>query len=487
MTNKHNQYQILKSVDKDSSFTQRQISTNLGVSLGKVNYCIKSLIEKGFIKVNNFRNNNNKMQYSYLLTPKGIEEKAKLTLDFIKIKTQEYDALRQEIESLKQEAESTDKYLITNMIKFNVPLISGNELNNLKNAIASEKFSGDGEYTKKCNSWLESNCRVRKAMLTTSCTHALEMAAILIDIQPGDEVIMPSYTFVSTANAFVLRGAKIVFIDIRPDTMNMDETKVEDAITENTKAIALVHYAGVACEIDTIMSIANKYNLFVIEDAAQGLMSTYKGRPLGSIGHIGCFSFHETKNYQCGEGGAILLNDESFSQRAEIIREKGTNRSQFNRGKVHKYRWVDIGSSYLPSELSAAFLYAQLENANKVNEKRLSLWNEYFKQLSKVSQVDLQIVSNKLKHNAHMFYIKLKDINERQRMIEHLKSYKIQSVFHYIPLHESKKCSKYNHFNGKDNFTTKESERLLRLPMYYDLEISDVKYICNKVKAFFND
>ena len=373
------------------------------------------------------------------------------------------------------------------MIQFNAPLITGNELNNLNNVIASKKFSGDGSYTKKCNSWLESNCKVKRALLTTSCTHALEMAAILIDTKPGDEIIMPSYTFVSSANPFVLRGAKIVFIDIRPDTMNMDETKVEDAITKHTKAIVPVHYAGVACEMDTIMSIASKYNLFVIEDAAQGVMSTYKGRPLGSIGHIGCFSFHETKNYQCGEGGAILLNDESFSQRAEIIREKGTNRSQFIRGMVDKYRWVDIGSSYLPSELNAAFLYAQLENAHKVNEKRLSLWNEYSEQLSKVSQVDLQIIPNELKHNAHMFYIKLKDINERQRMIEHLKSYKIQSAFHYIPLHESKKCLKYNYFHGKDKFTTKESERLLRLPIHYDLEISDVKYICKKVKEFFND
>jgi len=372
-------------------------------------------------------------------------------------------------------------------ILFNKPLICGNEKDFIYGVLSKGKFSGDGEYTKKCNSWLENNCRVKKALLTTSCTHALEMAAILIDTKPGDEVIMPSYTFVSSANPFVLRGAKIVFIDIRPDTMNMDETKVEDAITENTKAIVPVHYAGVACEMDTIMSIASKYNLFVIEDAAQGLMSSYKGQPLGSIGHIGCLSFHETKNYQCGEGGAILLNDEYLSQRAEIIREKGTNRSQFIRGMIDKYRWVDVGSSYLPSELNAAFLYAQLETAHKVNEKRLSLWNEYLKQLFRVSQVDLQIMPNELRHNAHIFYIKLKDINERQRMIEYLKSYKIQSVFHYIPLHKSRKCSKYNYFHGEDRFTTKESERLLRLPIYYDLEIADVKYICSKVKGFFND
>ena len=376
---------------------------------------------------------------------------------------------------------------MSDFIKFNTPLVIGDEIGNLQSVVANGKFSGDGGYTKKCSSWLESSCRVGRVLLTTSCTHALEMAAILIDTKPGDEIIMPSYTFVSSANPFVLRGAKIVFVDIRPDTMNMDETKVEDAITKNTKAIVPVHYAGVACEMDTIMSIANKYNLFVIEDAAQGLMSTYKGRSLGSIGHIGCLSFHETKNYQCGEGGAILLNDKSFNSRAEIIREKGTNRSQFIRGMVDKYRWVDIGSSYLPSELNAAFLYAQFKSAHQVNKKRLSLWNEYSEQLSEVSQVDLQYIPTGIMHNAHIFYIKLKDIDERQKMIEHLKSYKIQSVFHYIPLNESKKCSKYNRFHGKDKFTTKESERLLRLPMYYDLEISDVKYICNKVRGFFND
>jgi dTDP-4-amino-4,6-dideoxygalactose transaminase len=376
---------------------------------------------------------------------------------------------------------------MTALIKFNIPLVTGNEIENLKNIIVNNKFSGDGKYTEKCNSWLETNCKVNKVLLTTSCTHALEMAAILINTKPGDEIIMPSYTFVSSANSFVLRGAKIVFIDIRPDTMNMDETKIEAAITKNTKAIVPVHYAGVSCEMDTIMILAEKYDLYVIEDAAQGLMSTYKGRSLGSIGHIGCLSFHETKNYQCGEGGAILLNNASLMERAEIIREKGTNRSQFIRGMVDKYRWVDIGSSYLPSELNAAFLYAQFKSVHKVNEKRLSLWNEYSKQLSKVDQVDLQVIPSGLEHNAHMFYIKLKNINERQKMIEHLKSYRIQSVFHYIPLHESKKCSKFNRFHNEDKFTTKESERLLRLPIHYDLEISDVKYICNKVKEFFND
>ena len=373
---------------------------------------------------------------------------------------------------------------MTDLIRFNIPLVTGGELDNLKN-IFNNKFSGDGSYTKKCNAWLESNCKVRKALLTTSCTHALEMAAILIDTKPGDEIIMPSYTFVSTANPFVLRGAKIVFIDIRPDTMNMDETKIEAAITKNTRAIVPVHYAGVSCEMDEIMVIAEKHDLYVIEDAAHGLMSTYKGRSLGSIGNIGCLSFHETKNYQCGEGGAILLNDKSLIKRAEIIREKGTNRSEFINGIVDKYGWVDVGSSYLPSELNAAFLYAQFENAYNVNDKRLSLWNEYSKQLSKLDLVNLQIIPSDLKHNAHLFYIKLKDINERQKMTEHLKSHKIQSVFHYIPLHQSKNCKKYNYFCGEDKYTTKESERLLRLPMYYDLKISDVKYICDKVKDFF--
>ncbi len=372
-------------------------------------------------------------------------------------------------------------------IKFNTPLLIGGELDNIKEVFFRKAFSGDGIYTRRCNSWLESHCNGSKALLTTSCTHALEMSAILIDIKPGDEVIMSSYTFVSSANAFILRGAKVVFVDIRPDTMNIDESKIEEAITKNTKAIVAVHYAGVACNMHVIMDLASRYDLFIIEDAAQALLSTYKGRPLGSIGHIGCYSFHETKNYQCGEGGAIILNDNAFVYRAEIIREKGTNRSKFIKGLVNKYRWVDVGSSYLPSELNAAFLFSQLENAKKINDKRLSLWHEYSKQLSKVDQVDLQVISNELKHNAHMFYIKLKDINERKKMIKHLELYKIQSVFHYIPLHESKKCSKYNHFHGEDEFTTKESERLLRLPMYYDLEISSVKYICEKVREFFND
>jgi dTDP-4-amino-4,6-dideoxygalactose transaminase len=373
------------------------------------------------------------------------------------------------------------------MYKFNKPLVLGNEVEHLNKVLLGEKFSGDGPYTKKCNTWLEGYTASYKALLTTSCTHALEMAAILIDTHPGDEVIMPSYTFVSSANAFILRGAKIVFVDIRADTMNIDETKIERAITKKTKAIVPIHYAGVSCEMDTIMNIASKYNLFVIEDAAQGLMSTYKGRPLGSIGHIGCYSFHETKNYHCGEGGAIIINDESFSQRAEVIREKGTNRSEFFRGVVDRYRWIDIGSSYLPSELNAAFLFAQLERADEVNNKRLSLWNEYSKQLSCVDRLETQVIPDTVEHNGHMFYIKLKNIDERQKIIKYLDYCGIQSVFHYLPLHESIKCSHYNSFNGDDEFTTVESERLLRLPLYYHLEISSVEFICNKVREFFND
>ena len=374
-----------------------------------------------------------------------------------------------------------------NKIPFNIPLVSNSEIKNIARVLDVGKFSGDGEFTKKCNYWLENLTKSKKVLLTTSCTHALELSATLINIQPGDEVITSSYGFVSTANAFILRGAKIVFVDIRPDTMNIDESKIEQAITSKTKAIIPVHYAGVACEMDKIMDIANKYKLFVIEDAAQGVMSTYKGKALGSIGHLGCFSFHETKNYHCGEAGAIIINHEDFIDRAEIIREKGTNRSLFLRGLLDKYRWVDIGSSYLPSELNAAFLYAQLKEAEKVNEKRILLWEEYSKQLKDSVDIELQVIPNSVKHNGHMFYIKLKNIKQRQKMIDYLYKYGIQSVFHYIPLHESKKCKKYNVFNGLDKYTTKESERLLRLPMYYDLNVSDVQYICKKIGEFYND
>jgi dTDP-4-amino-4,6-dideoxygalactose transaminase len=374
-----------------------------------------------------------------------------------------------------------------NKIPFNIPLVLNSEIKNITRVLDIGKFSGDGEFTKKCNNWLEAYTKSKKVLLTTSCTHALELSAILVNIQPGDEVITSSYGFVSSANAFILRGAKIVFVDIRPDTMNIDESKIEQAITSKTKAIVPVHYAGVACEMDTIMEIAKKYELYVIEDAAQGVMSTYKGKALGSIGHLGCFSFHETKNYHCGEAGAIIINNEDFIDRAEIIREKGTNRSLFLRGSLDKYRWVDIGSSYLPSELNAAFLYAQLQEAEKVNEKRILLWEEYSKQLKDSVDIELQVIPNSVKHNGHMFYIKLKNIKQRQKMIDYLHKYGIQSVFHYIPLHESKKCKKYNVFNGLDKYTTKESEKLIRLPMYYDLNVSDVQYICRKIREFYND
>jgi len=374
-----------------------------------------------------------------------------------------------------------------NNIPFNIPLVLKSEIDNLKEVLRLGKFSGDGPFTKKCSIWLENHMKAKKVLLTTSCTHALEMSAILINIQPGDEVIMPSYTFVSSANAFILRGAKVIFVDIRPDTMNIDESKIVDAISNKTKAIIVVHYAGVACEMDSIMEIAKINNLYVIEDAAQGLMSTYKGRALGSIGHLGCVSFHETKNYHCGEAGAIIINDEEFSERAEIIREKGTNRSLFLRGMLNKYRWVDIGSSYLPSEMNVAFLYAQLKDAKKVNDKRILLWDCYAENLKDFIDVEIQKLPKHLKHNGHMFYIKLKHIDERQEMINYLDQNKIQSVFHYIPLHESKKCKKYYVFDGIDEYTSKESERLLRLPIYYDLDISDVQFICKTIKGFFND
>jgi dTDP-4-amino-4,6-dideoxygalactose transaminase len=373
-------------------------------------------------------------------------------------------------------------------IPFNKPLTTGKEIEYIRKAIANRKLSGDGSFTKKCHTWFEEHFGCTKALLTTSCTHALEMAAILADIQPGDEVIMPSYTFVSTANAFVLRGAKIVFIDIRPDTMNMDETLIEAAITEKTKAIVPVHYAGVACEMDTIMEIARRHNLLVIEDAAQGVMSKYKGKYLGIIGDMGCYSFHETKNYTCGEGGALIINDERFIERAEIIREKGTNRSKFHRGQVDKYTWVDIGSSYLPSELNAAYLYAQLEMAEEINENRLAIWNQYYHGLKLIQEkglLDLPYVPEDCQHNAHMFYIKAKDLEERTRLIQYLKDNGVTSVFHYIPLHSSPAGKTMGCFHGKDYYTTQESERLLRLPMYYGLNKNDTDFVIHTVEGYY--
>ncbi len=374
------------------------------------------------------------------------------------------------------------------MINFNVPPYTGREMDYIKKAVENQKICGDGEFTKKCNAWLEAKTGTAKALLTTSCTHATEMAAILADVKPGDEVIMPSYTFVSTADAFVLRGATAVFTDIRPDTMNIDEKLIENAITDRTVAIAPVHYAGVSCEMDAIMEIAKKYNLKVIEDAAQGIMSTYKGRALGTFGDYGCLSFHETKNFSMGEGGALLIRDEKNIEDAEIIREKGTNRAKFFRGQIDKYTWVEKGSSYLPSDMNAAYLFAQLELADEITADRMSSWNRYKDALTVLAEngrIELPFVPEYCTHNAHMFYIKCADIAERTKLIDFLKSNDIYSVFHYIPLHTAPAGQKYARFDGEDRYTTKESERLLRLPLYYGLKPEQVDYIADKVKEFY--
>lgn len=374
------------------------------------------------------------------------------------------------------------------MIPFNVPPYTGAEEEYIKRAIVKRKICGDGEFTKKCNVWLEKQTGSKKVLLTTSCTHATEMAALLSDIHPGDEVIMPSFTFVSTADAFVLRGAVPVFVDIRPDTMNIDEKLIEEAITEKTKAVIVVHYAGIACEMDTIMDIARRHKLTVIEDAAQGVMSFYKGQALGAIGDFGCYSFHETKNYSMGEGGALLIRDEANVEMAEIIREKGTNRSQFFRGMVDKYTWVEKGSSYLPSELNAAYLYAQLEMAEEINRKRLEMWNLYYTLLSPLQEegyVELPTVPEECVHNAHMFYIKVKDLSERTKLLRYLKENGITAVFHYIPLHSAPAGKKYGRFHGEDKYTTAESERLLRLPMYYELTENIVSTVTSAVRRFW--
>lgn len=376
------------------------------------------------------------------------------------------------------------------MIPFNKPPYVGNEMNYIQDAISKRKICGDGEYTKKCNAWLEENTKTAKALLTTSCTHATEMAALLADIKPGDEVIMPSYTFVSTADAFVLRGAKAVFVDIRPDTMNIDETLIEDAVTSKTKAIVPVHYAGVACEMDTIMDIAKRHNLCVIEDAAQGVCSKYKGKPLGAIGDYGCYSFHETKNYSMGEGGALLISDADNIERAEIIREKGTNRSKFFRGQIDKYTWVDAGSSYLPSELNAAYLWAQLEKSDVIFEDRMKTWNAYyaaFKELAEQEKIELPFVPEECEHNAHMFYLKTNDLEERTQFITYLKEREIAAVFHYIPLHTAPAGVKYGQFHGEDKYTTKESERLVRLPLYYDMTEEERDKVIEAVIDFYKN
>lgn len=375
------------------------------------------------------------------------------------------------------------------MIRFNVPPYVGKETEYMKEAIDSHKICGDGEFTKRCNAWIEEHTGTAKALLTTSGTQALEMAALLSDIQPGDEVILPSYTFVSTANAFVLRGAKLVFVDIRPDTMNIDEKLIEDAITDKTRAIVPVHYAGVGCEMDTIMDIAKRHNLVVVEDAAQGVNAFYKGRALGSIGDYGCFSFHETKNYSMGEGGAILINRPEQIEDAEIIREKGTDRSRFFRGQVDKYTWVNIGSSFLPSDINAAYLMAQLEMADEINENRLQSWARYNEGLQDLVQegvIELPYIPEECAHNAHMFYIKTKDMEERKALISYLKERDIAAVFHYVPLHSAPAGLRFGRFHGEDRYTTKESERLLRLPMYYNLSESDQQKVIDAVHGFYH-
>lgn len=377
------------------------------------------------------------------------------------------------------------------IIPFNKPPYTGKEEKYVLEAIRGDKISGDGPYGKRCQEWFQNKLGASKTLLTPSCTAALEMAAILIDIKPGDEVIMPSYTFVSTANAFVLRGAKIVFVDIRPDTMNIDETKIEAAITDRTKAVVPVHYAGVSCEMDSIMAIAKRYDLYVIEDAAQGVMSSYKGRPLGTIGHLAAFSFHETKNYTSGgEGGLLIINDARFTERAEVIREKGTNRSQFFRGQVDKYTWVDIGSSYLPSEIQAAYLWAQLEKADEINDARLRTWRSYydsFRELAKESFIELPIIPDYCAHNAHMFYIKVKNLKVRTELLEFLKKKNIFGAFHYIPLHSTPVGECWGRFSENEIYTTFESERLLRLPIFYGIEDEEALLIVSEVIKFFKE
>lgn len=375
------------------------------------------------------------------------------------------------------------------LIHFNVPPFVGTEFKYMQEAVENQKICGDGPFTKKCSEWLEKRFGIQKALLTTSGTSALEMAAWLCGIKTGDEVILPSYTFSSTATAFVLAGARLVFVDIRPDTMNIDERLIEQAVTPRTKVIAVVHYAGIACEMDTIMDIACRHNLLVVEDAAQGIMSTYKGRALGTIGDFGCYSFHETKNYSMGEGGALLIKNPKFNDRAEILREKGTNRSQFFRGQVAKYNWVDWGSSYLPSDLNAAYLWAQLQEADRINADRLETWNAYCEALSPLvesGRIELPVIPKGCVHNAHMFYIKLKSLEERTRFISFMRSRNVLCVFHYVPLHSAPAGLRYGRFSGDDKYTTTESDRLVRLPLYYGIDGNDLNYVIQSVRSFFN-
>lgn len=374
-------------------------------------------------------------------------------------------------------------------IPFNIPPYVGHEMEYLQKACeVNHKICGDGPFTKQCKAWVEEKTGTAGCLMTTSGTSALEMAAHLSHIQPGEEVIMPSYTFCSTADAFVLKGAVPVFVDIRPDTMNLDETLLEDAITDKTRAIAAVHYAGVSCEMDTILEIAGRHHLTVVEDAAQGVMSSYKGRALGTLGDFGCYSFHETKNYSMGEGGALLIRDPEKISEAEILREKGTNRSQFFRGQIDKYTWVDYGSSFLPSELNAAYLMAQLDRADEINHARLARWEQYYRLLSPLAaegRIELPVIPKDCVHNAHMFYIKTRDLEERQALIQALREQGILAVFHYIPLHSSPAGRKFGRFHGEDRYTTKESERLLRLPMYYSLTEENVNDVVSVIEEFY--
>ncbi len=369
-------------------------------------------------------------------------------------------------------------------IPFNKPFIIGKELFNIAQAVMNGHLSGDGVFTKKCHRWLESTLQCQHAMLTHSCTAALEMAAILCDIQPNEEVILPSFTFVSTANAFVLHGATPVFIDIRPDTLNLNEQLIEQAITDKTKAIVPVHYAGVGCEMDSILEIAKKYNLYVIEDAAQAILSEYKGQKLGTIGHLGCLSFHETKNIISGEGGALLINEKSFIQRAEIIREKGTNRSRFFRGEVDKYTWVDLGSSYLPSELVGAFLYSQFEHAQIITQGRIRICHQYRDLLLSLEKDGLIKLPGQIE-NGHLFYMLTRSLEERTQLIQYLKQSGIGAVFHYIPLHSSPAGKKYGRVSSEMNITNNISDTILRLPVYYGLKDIEIEFIADKIKHFY--
>ena len=374
------------------------------------------------------------------------------------------------------------------MIDFNVPPFTGKELEYMQQAIKNKKICGDGEFTKKCSHWMEEKFQANHVLLTTSCTHALEMAAVLTQVKPGDEVILPSYTFVSTADAFVQRGATLVFVDIRPDTMNLDERLIEDAITDKTKVIVPVHYAGVGCAMDEIMEIAARHHLMVVEDAAQGVYAYYKGRALGTIGDFGCYSFHETKNYSMGEGGALVFQNNDFLERAEIIREKGTDRSKFFRGQVDKYRWMDYGSSYLPSDLNAAYLWAQLEMADTIRKDRLDSWNYYNEELRPLAEagyIEQPFIPDYADHNAYMYYIKTKDLETRGRLIDFMRKHDILTVFHYVPLHSAPAGKKFGRFHGEDKYTTKESERLVRLPMYYHLKEEDREQVVKAIKEFY--